>query len=68
VLALFAFSVLLFTGVFKYLPYHLAFLYHRGVYYMYGNEQIEVSAVQQAASSLLGALKATTGSGIGQEL
>ncbi|KAI0261236.1 hypothetical protein BC834DRAFT_795277, partial [Gloeopeniophorella convolvens] len=29
---------LLLTGIYRYLPYHLEFLYRRGVYYLSGTE------------------------------
>ena len=35
---------LLITGIYRYLPYHLAFLYRRGVYYLLGTEQAGVGA------------------------
>ncbi|KAJ3494855.1 hypothetical protein NLJ89_g10723 [Agrocybe chaxingu] len=34
----FAFSLLLFTGVYKYMPQHLIFLRGRAVYYLWGQE------------------------------
>ena len=35
---------LLITGIYRYLPYHLEFLYRRAVYYLSGTEEASVGA------------------------
>jgi hypothetical protein len=44
---------LLITGVVRYLPYHLQFLYQRTIYYLSGTEQKEWSSVQGVATAML---------------
>ncbi|KAH9991986.1 hypothetical protein BJV74DRAFT_771913 [Russula compacta] len=48
---------LLITGIYRYLPYHLQFLYQRTVYYLSGTEQKDWSSVRG-----VGALLTTKGS------
>ncbi|TFY80863.1 hypothetical protein EWM64_g3144, partial [Hericium alpestre] len=47
---------LLLTGIVKYLPQHLVFLYRRALYYLLGQEQVDWASVQRAGSTVLGAL------------
>ncbi|ETW75454.1 hypothetical protein HETIRDRAFT_243993, partial [Heterobasidion irregulare TC 32-1] len=35
------FTTMLVTGLYKYFPYHVAFLYRRGMYYLLGQEGTE---------------------------
>ena len=42
---------LLITGIYRYLPYHLEFLYRRAVYYLSGTEQASVQGVGAAMLS-----------------
>lgn len=43
---------MLVTGLYKYFPYHVAFLYRRGMYYLLGQEGTEWATVQRAAETL----------------
>ncbi|KAI9429025.1 hypothetical protein H4582DRAFT_387163 [Lactarius indigo] len=43
---------LLITGIYRYLPYHLEFLYRRAVYYLLGTEQNSVQDVGAAVLSI----------------
>ncbi|KAF8269454.1 hypothetical protein EI94DRAFT_1574159 [Lactarius quietus] len=43
---------LLITGIYRYLPYHLAFLYRRAVYYLSGTEQASGQGVEAAVLSV----------------
>jgi hypothetical protein len=45
------FCGLLITGVFRYLPYHLQFLYQRTIYYLSGTEQLSVRGAETAILS-----------------
>lgn len=45
------FCGLLITGVFRYLPYHLQFLYQRTIYYLSGTEQLSVRGAEAAMLS-----------------
>ncbi|KAI0055972.1 hypothetical protein BV25DRAFT_1814872 [Artomyces pyxidatus] len=51
------FLTLFLTGIYKYLPYHLAFVYQRGKYYLLGTEQGDWSSVQRAGTAVLASLK-----------
>ena len=42
---------LLITGIYRYLPYHLAFLYRRAVYYLSGTEQASAQGIGAAVLS-----------------
>jgi hypothetical protein len=46
---------LLITGVFRYLPYHLQFLYQRTIYYLSGTEQNEWPSVRGVGTAVLSA-------------
>ena len=44
---------LLITGIYRYLPYHLQFLYQRTVYYLSGTEQKDWASVRSVAAAIL---------------
>jgi hypothetical protein len=44
---------LLITGIYRYLPYHLQFLYRRTVYYLSGTEQIDWTSVRGFGAAVL---------------
>ena len=44
---------LLITGVVRYLPYHLQFLYRRTIYYLSGTEQKEWSSMGGIGAAVL---------------
>ncbi|KAI9457616.1 hypothetical protein BJY52DRAFT_1271838 [Lactarius psammicola] len=43
---------LLITGIYRYLPYHLEFLYRRAVYYLSGTEQASAQNIGAAVLSV----------------
>ncbi|KAA1477940.1 hypothetical protein DENSPDRAFT_787357 [Dentipellis sp. KUC8613] len=57
------FMLLIGTGIVKYLPYHLAFLYQRALYYLLGQEQADWASLQRAGTTLFGALGNVSGKG-----
>ena len=44
---------LLITGIYRYLPYHLLFLYRRAVYYLSGTEQKDWTSAGGAGAAML---------------
>jgi hypothetical protein len=44
---------LLITGIYRYLPYHLQFLYQRTVYYLSGTEQKDWASVGGVGAAML---------------
>jgi Small subunit of serine palmitoyltransferase-like len=44
---------LLITGIYRYLPYHLQFLYRRTVYYLSGTEQKDWTSVRGVGAAVL---------------
>lgn len=44
---------LLITGIVRYLPYHLQFLYRRTIYYLSGTEQKEWSSMGEIGAAVL---------------
>jgi hypothetical protein len=47
------FCALLVTGIYRYLPYHLQFLYQRAVYYLSGTEQKDWTSVRGFGVAML---------------
>jgi len=47
------FCALLVTGIYRYLPYHLQFLYQRAVYYLSGTEQKDWTSVRGVGVAML---------------
>lgn len=47
------FWALLITGVYRYLPYHLQFLYQRTVYYLSGTEQMDWASLRGVGAAML---------------
>ncbi len=57
--------VLVFTGVLKYMPQHLAFLHRRGMYYLLGKEDDQRLLWQWVSKILAGDAGVSPGVGAG---